>query len=783
MPYIIDNRAEQSITIPDGALNTDFSIDLVGRNYPNYGLTIANGFVDLLDNFAHSVAPTKQTNGQTWYDSAKKVLRVYDSVGGQWVPLIPMVSASGVPSGENASATQYYDQTNSKFYINDGTGYKMVGLPGETNTSFSGESAVLSPARYGTRLRNIFLLDSASVPRAVTAIMLTNSGGSTPSYTTEEHIVALFSGHAQFTAGDASSTTEGSAINYYAQLTATGGIGSTIQPGINLRSDNASAVGISARSYRSDSAYSLNTGSYGSDSANISASAVFHAGTDAIPTTDNTIDLGSSSKRFAQGHITSLTAGSVMSGAGTTTIGSIGIPFTNAYATNINVGGDLTFTGAGDLGTTGNKAGTGYFTGLNTSAFTIGTQVYPATDGASGQQLFTDGAGGLFWREPVSTIANIFARGGTVSANTTTIVNGITETTFTLDIGAGNGITVTADNIAIDLSGFTSDDIVQGSTNLYYTDTDAQGAFAIVDAGGFGSLTKSSGTITYTGPSTTDIRSQFTASTGVHINAGGLITADASGINHNGLSNFLADEHVAHSGVTLTAGAGLTGGGDITTSRTFNVVGGTGITVNADNIEASATDIRGFFSAGSGISINGEGEISNTGVLSDPDTTDFVTLAGSQSIGGQKTFSAAIVSGGGISMGATDVAYTGSLSFAGEGGGGVTFTAGGSIIASDDITAFSDSRLKENVMPIENALEKCAELTGVTFDKINTGIRGTGLIAQDLQKVLPEAVHEQEDGMLSVAYGNTIGLLVNAINELQAEVAKLKQESSANGNK
>ena len=133
-------------------------------------------------------------------------------------------------------------------------------------------------------------------------------------------------------------------------------------------------------------------------------------------------------------------------------------------------------------------------------------------------------------------------------------------------------------------------------------------------------------------------------------------------------------------------------------------------------------------------------------------------------------------------MGASDVAYTGSLSFAGA-SGSVSFGASGSILASDDITAFSDSRLKENVMPIENALEKCAELTGVTFDKINTGIRGTGLIAQDLQKVLPEAVHEQEDGMLSVAYGNTIGLLVNAINELQAEVAKLKQESSANGDK
>lgn len=780
MPYIIDNRAGASIIIPDGALNQDFSVSLVGRNYTNYGEPIANAFIDLLDNFANGTAPTKQVNGQSWYDSTKKVLRVYDSVAGQWIPLTPLISASGVPTGENATATSYYDQQNSKFYINDGTGYKMVGIPGETNTSFSSESAISSPARYGTKLRNIFLEDSASVPRAVTAIVLTNSSGASPGFTGEEQIVAIFSGHSTFTAGDITSTTEGAGINYYAQLTASGGIGATINPGLNLRADNESAVKYSTKSDRSDAAYSLNTGVYGSDAANISASAVFHSGGHAVPTTDNSINLGSSSKRFAQGHITSLTSTSLLS-TGTSSIGASGTPFTNAYLSSVDIAGAVTFASANNLGSTGARAGTGFLTNVDTAGLTIGTQVFPATDGTSGQQLFTNGSGGLFWRNPVSTITNIFARGGTVSSNTSAVVNGVSETTFTLDIGAGQGVTVLDDSITVNLSTFTTDDLPQGTTNQYFTSSDAVGSFTFTDAGGLGSLSSSGGTITYTGPSASDIRSQFTASTGVNINAGGLITADASGINHDGLSNFLADEHVAHSGVTLTAGAGLTGGGDITTSRTFNVVGGTGITVNADNIEASATDIRGFFSAGSGISINGAGEISNTGVLSDPDTSDFVTKAGTQSIGGAKTFTAALVPQGGIAMGAADFSYTDSLIFTST--GSVTFGTSGTIVASNDITAFSDRRLKENIQPIENALEKLELIDGVTFNTIGQEKRQAGLIAQDLQKVLPEAVHENEDGMLSVAYGNTVSLLVQAIKELQAEVAELRQESSSNGSK
>lgn len=94
----------------------------------------------------------------------------------------------------------------------------------------------------------------------------------------------------------------------------------------------------------------------------------------------------------------------------------------------------------------------------------------------------------------------------------------------------------------------------------------------------------------------------------------------------------------------------------------------------------------------------------------------------------------------------------------------------GDVYTSGDVLARSDARSKANVAVIENALEKVAALRGVTYSLCNDpgGRRCTGLIAQDVQKVLPEAVRADADtGLLSVAYGNLIGLLVEAIHELQ----------------
>ena len=75
---------------------------------------------------------------------------------------------------------------------------------------------------------------------------------------------------------------------------------------------------------------------------------------------------------------------------------------------------------------------------------------------------------------------------------------------------------------------------------------------------------------------------------------------------------------------------------------------------------------------------------------------------------------------------------------------------------------------------IENALEKVSQLTGYTYTRTDTGQKQTGLVAQDIEKVLPEAVTDSGD-YKAVAYGNMMGLIVEAIKELKAEIDSLKK--------
>ena len=76
------------------------------------------------------------------------------------------------------------------------------------------------------------------------------------------------------------------------------------------------------------------------------------------------------------------------------------------------------------------------------------------------------------------------------------------------------------------------------------------------------------------------------AGTGITVNLND-VAVDASAVDHDALSNFVGNEHIDHSTVTVTAGDGLTGGGDITATRILNVVGGTGITANTNDIQIS----------------------------------------------------------------------------------------------------------------------------------------------------------------------------------------------------
>ena len=119
----------------------------------------------------------------------------------------------------------------------------------------------------------------------------------------------------------------------------------------------------------------------------------------------------------------------------------------------------------------------------------------------------------------------------------------------------------------------------------------------------------------------------------------------------------------------------------------------------------------------------------------------------------------------------------GNLAFA-SGDGNGTYTFSSNITSSGNITANSDISLKDNITPIPNALDKVLQIRGVTFNRndIEDNPRHAGVIAQEVEKVLPEVVSEGEDGIKSVAYGNMVSLLIEAIKEQQEQIDMLKEK-------
>lgn len=101
----------------------------------------------------------------------------------------------------------------------------------------------------------------------------------------------------------------------------------------------------------------------------------------------------------------------------------------------------------------------------------------------------------------------------------------------------------------------------------------------------------------------------------------------------------------------------------------------------------------------------------------------------------------------------------------------------GNVYASGTVSQGSDLRFKSDVQPITNALGKISLLQGVSYVRNDyvTPKRELGLIAQDVKEVVPEVVQQGDDGMYSVAYGNMVSVLIEAIKELRSELQELKQ--------
>ena len=204
------------------------------------------------------------------------------------------------------------------------------------------------------------------------------------------------------------------------------------------------------------------------------------------------------------------------------------------------------------------------------------------------------------------------------------------------------------------------------------------------------------------------------------------------------------------SGITVSSG-GINASGQTVTASQFT--GNAATATLAANLSRSVTAGNGLTGGGS---LNGQD----------------VTL----NVGGGDGIS---VSGDSIAVDSSVVRTSGNQSI----GGTKTFTS--SIICNGDITAFaSDERLKENIKPLENALDKVLALSGFTYNfneigeslGFDTTITYVGVSAQQVQAVLPEAVKPApaDSNYITVQYEKLVPLLIEAIKELKAEINELK---------
>ncbi len=285
MPFYIHNSdSSVNIVIPDGTIDTtSLSLSLIGRNVADYGQYFAENTILQLENFASIAAPNPETLliGQQWFDKGDNIMRVWD--GTQWKAQTGITVENNFPitgGGEGDSdggtttppstGSGFFNQEDLKLYIWDGVQYLPAAYGGEFSSQYSNDTALGTPSRYGTKVRNIFL-QSTEGPKAVLALVYNNDSdvGSVNQGTTEtkygkETIISLFSDHKTFNITNEASSTEGEEINYYPELVGVGGICSTnggrILPGINLRQYGQEGGGEAEVPQATKSRYSDGTG-------------------------------------------------------------------------------------------------------------------------------------------------------------------------------------------------------------------------------------------------------------------------------------------------------------------------------------------------------------------------------------------------------------------------------------------------------------------------------------------------------------------------------------------
>jgi hypothetical protein len=404
------------------------------------------------------------------------------------------------------------------------------------------------------------------------------------------------------------------------------------------------------------------------------------------------------------------------------------------------------------------KANTGAFTGLGTDAWLINYAVgIGSTQFPSGTRL---AAGSVqFTERDLAVVRNINASGI------------VTASSF---VGALTGTSTTATNLA-DAANITTGTInsarLSGSydINVSYANT---AGIATVSQGLTGTPNISVSNINASGVSTLG---GVQISSGIVTAASGIITYYGDGSNLSGLipntvqnisasstyypllspvnSGSISSLAVSSSNLVFIPSSGNLGIGTTNPTRNLHVQGDviiTGGLYDTNNVVGTAGSV--LTSTGAGVSWS-----ASTGGITITDDTS--------------TNATRYILFDDVTSGSTSVANVSSTK--------LQFNPSTGTLSATIFTSLSDESQKENIRVIENPIEITKQLQGVRFNWKNTQSDSMGLIAQEVENVLPEVVNTDENGIKSVNYSSLVGLLIETIKEQQIRIENLEKKINA----
>jgi hypothetical protein len=279
----------------------------------------------------------------------------------------------------------------------------------------------------------------------------------------------------------------------------------------------------------------------------------------------------------------------------------------------------------------------------------------------------------------------------------------------------------------------------------------------------------------------------------IAIAAGGAVTIQATSVDNSMLAGSIANGKLSNSSLTYTAGTGLTGGGAVSLggSATLNVIGGTGITANANDIALTNTAVT--YTAGTGLTGGGAVDLGSSATLNVIGGNGITANADDMMVTAAQTTITSIINNG-LSIGgysshqlidfSTDDMIKVSVNNVAD---EFRFSAGGTFHADADVVAYSsttasDVSLKKNITDTKYGLSDIMKLRGVDYDwKREDMGHDVGVLAHEVEAVIPEIVKEY-DGMKgrpkfkAVDYNKLVPVLIESIKTLKMELEDLKKK-------